>query len=210
AGSVGWRLGDQPGVYTLDVSVGALKAAVTARALAWPQSLQATTDPTASGPLPLGSTLSDSLRIRLLLPGGLPAAGYRLTLARSFIPSPSYQPLSTVTDSRGMASVFFGLPSVVGLYTLTIGVAAYPDVRHSFTVSVFGRPALAGISAGDAHTCASMPDESVRGSVLCWGRNAQGELGDSTTTRRLTPVLALIPAPSYFLRPPVPNAGNAV
>jgi alpha-tubulin suppressor-like RCC1 family protein len=55
-----------------------------------------------------------------------------------------------------------------------------------------------------------MPDEGARGSVLCWGRNAQGELGDSTTTRRLTPVLALIPTPSYFLYPPVTSAGNGV
>jgi alpha-tubulin suppressor-like RCC1 family protein len=40
------------------------------------------------------------------------------------------------------------------------------------------------ISAGIAHTCAVMGD----GSVLCWGNNNYGQLGDNSTTRRLTPV----------------------
>ena len=45
-----------------------------------------------------------------------------------------------------------------------------------------GRTAVA-ISAGGARTCAVLDD----GSVVCWGSNSNGALGDGTTTNRDTP-----------------------
>ena len=45
-----------------------------------------------------------------------------------------------------------------------------------------GRTAVA-ITAGESHTCAILDD----GSVSCWGRNWDGQLGDGTTTNRNTP-----------------------
>src|SRR5438105_334566 len=39
------------------------------------------------------------------------------------------------------------------------------------------------IASGDFHTCALMGDAAVR----CWGRNAEGELGDGTTENRSKP-----------------------
>lgn len=42
---------------------------------------------------------------------------------------------------------------------------------------------VTSISAGGAHTCAL----SVTGGVQCWGYNFYGQLGDGTTTARLTP-----------------------
>jgi len=41
------------------------------------------------------------------------------------------------------------------------------------------------ISASKTHTCAVMGD----GSLLCWGLNDYGQLGDNSTTRRLTPAV---------------------
>ena len=40
------------------------------------------------------------------------------------------------------------------------------------------------VAAGSAHSCARL----TNGSVWCWGENSAGQLGDGTTTRRLTPV----------------------
>jgi len=43
---------------------------------------------------------------------------------------------------------------------------------------------VATVSAGGSHTCALTDSGAVR----CWGRNDYGQLGDATTTMRLTPV----------------------
>jgi len=44
--------------------------------------------------------------------------------------------------------------------------------------------AVGSIDAGSSHTCAV----TAPGAVWCWGRNGYGQLGDGTTTTRLTPV----------------------
>ena len=44
--------------------------------------------------------------------------------------------------------------------------------------------AVRGVTTGGAHTCAI----SVDGAVFCWGRNSDGQLGDGSTTNRLTAV----------------------
>jgi alpha-tubulin suppressor-like RCC1 family protein len=43
---------------------------------------------------------------------------------------------------------------------------------------------VAAIAAGDSHTCALI----TAGGVKCWGYNGEGQLGDNSTTNRLTPV----------------------
>jgi alpha-tubulin suppressor-like RCC1 family protein len=58
-------------------------------------------------------------------------------------------------------------------------------------VTVSGIPGGAGpsavsLSAGGSHTCALLSD----GSVVCWGANSNGQLGDGTTDRALVPVAA--------------------
>jgi alpha-tubulin suppressor-like RCC1 family protein len=42
---------------------------------------------------------------------------------------------------------------------------------------------VAAVAAGDNHSCAL----TTAGAVKCWGSNVNGELGDGTTTARLTP-----------------------
>ncbi len=52
-------------------------------------------------------------------------------------------------------------------------------------VSVQGlESGVASVSVGNAHTCAVR----TSGSAKCWGRNANGQLGDNSTTQRNAPV----------------------
>jgi len=58
-----------------------------------------------------------------------------------------------------------------------------------------GGVAMFGVSAGglsDGHTCA------VAGTAYCWGANGSGQLGDNSTTNRLTPVAVQAPAGVTF------------
>jgi hypothetical protein len=45
------------------------------------------------------------------------------------------------------------------------------------------------VAAGRVHTCA----RTVDGAVWCWGENDEGQLGDGTTLRRLTPTRVTLP-----------------
>ena len=51
-------------------------------------------------------------------------------------------------------------------------------------VTVSGGLNSLSITAGAQHACAIQTDQTVK----CWGRNAEGQLGDGTNTRRPTPV----------------------
>src|SRR5207245_1109747 len=50
------------------------------------------------------------------------------------------------------------------------------------------------VTAGDAHTCGV----TAAGAAYCWGYNSSGQLGDGSTTNRLTLVLVKAPAGVSF------------
>ena len=60
------------------------------------------------------------------------------------------------------------------------------DIRSppSSAISLPAGRTATQISAGEAHACALLDDASV----VCWGRNIEGQLGDGTTTQRNAPV----------------------
>jgi hypothetical protein len=59
------------------------------------------------------------------------------------------------------------------------GTALVPGSAH-----VAGVPSATAVSTAADHACALFSDGTVR----CWGKNDQGQLGDGTRTSRLTPV----------------------
>ena len=64
---------------------------------------------------------------------------------------------------------------------------------HTSPVAVTGLPSgVMAVHVGATHTCAVLSDHSAR----CWGRNAFGEVGDGTTTDRLTPVTVVLASTS--------------
>ncbi|NDG83684.1 MAG: choice-of-anchor D domain-containing protein [Proteobacteria bacterium] len=58
--------------------------------------------------------------------------------------------------------------------------------RHPSPATVPGISTAVAATVGASHTCALLADQSV----LCWGANASGQLGDGTTLNRFTPIAA--------------------
>ncbi len=62
-------------------------------------------------------------------------------------------------------------------------------------VVVAGGLRFAAAAAGEKHSCAILTDSMLQGAwlgpVYCWGDNTFGQVGDGTTTRRLTPTPVL-------------------
>lgn len=68
--------------------------------------------------------------------------------------------------------------------------------RRPMPVAVTGlESGIAAVATGRLHTCAL----TVDGSLRCWGYNESGQLGDGTTTSRLTPVEVVWEEPTSAL-----------
>jgi alpha-tubulin suppressor-like RCC1 family protein len=63
-------------------------------------------------------------------------------------------------------------------------------------VSVPAGTTFMALSAGSNHSCAVA---SVTGTAWCWGFNLDGQLGDGTSTSRLTPVPVMMPSGVTFV-----------
>lgn len=59
------------------------------------------------------------------------------------------------------------------------------DSSSPVAVNIMGT--ISSVVVGDGHACA-ISNNPAAGSLWCWGKNTNGQVGDSTTTNRLTPV----------------------
>ena len=65
-----------------------------------------------------------------------------------------------------------------------LGRGSYSDSHTPVAVSLPSARTAVAVAAGQYHTCAILDNLSVQ----CWGENEDGQVGDGTTTERLTPV----------------------
>jgi alpha-tubulin suppressor-like RCC1 family protein len=76
--------------------------------------------------------------------------------------------------------------AVLGLNPVSLFVGHGETARTAFAITcVTPTGPFVDVSAGANHTCA----RSAAGLLYCWGMNSAGQLGDGTTTTRLTPTL---------------------
>lgn len=78
----------------------------------------------------------------------------------------------------------FGILFSIALVTLFSCTISFASTRARFRAESLLNDRAARLSAGNIHTCQVNDDGTVR----CWGHNGAGQLGDGTTTTRLTPV----------------------
>ncbi|MEO8461058.1 MAG: hypothetical protein ABI451_11060, partial [Dokdonella sp.] len=88
--------------------------------------------------------------------------------------------LTAAADANSVFTGWSGECSGTGS-TCTLSMSAAKTVTATFSYLGTG---VTAIAAGGNHTCAL----TQGGAVKCWGRNADGQLGDGTATDRLTPV----------------------
>src|SRR5262245_4124178 len=76
------------------------------------------------------------------------------------------------------------IPQLVLTITLSLAVGPTAWATARFSGEKGTRGHRTRLAAGNLQTCAILDD----GTVDCWGDNRFGQLGDGTTTPRLTPV----------------------
>jgi alpha-tubulin suppressor-like RCC1 family protein len=151
------------------------------------------TAPTISGELrivsgnhergPIGGTLPIPLRVRVVGSDTLPLEGV-LVQWSVMGGQATLDPMQDSTNAAGEAETHVALGEIPGEVVVRASVENLTPVDFSITaVDPSVLLTFIAVSAGGSHTCGV----TDAGAAYCWGENPFGQLGDGTTTQRLTP-----------------------
>ncbi|MCN0181200.1 cell wall anchor protein, partial [Salinispora arenicola] len=157
-----------PGITVTAVAAGAfhsLASTSTGTVLAWGFN--------GAGQLGDGTTTDRSTPVAVNLPIGIMATGVTAGAAHSLAITSTGRVLAWGNNSQGQ-----------------LGDATTIDRSTPVAVNLPIGITATGVTAGAAHSLAV----TSTGRVLAWGNNSNGQLGDGTTTDRLSPVAVGLPA----------------
>ena len=169
-----------------------------------------------AGSIDLRGVAGDELPVRTttLPTASVPGAGVdgassvAVTATAPTIETPSIAPRLSATPTFALATLVPPTPvTAVPTYasaspTMSVVAGTATPQSHSSPIVFRSRSGIVraasatfestfeSISAGDSHTCAV----SSTGEGWCWGNNSSGQLGDGTTTKKLSPVSVANPA----------------
>jgi alpha-tubulin suppressor-like RCC1 family protein len=139
-----------------------------------------------------GTPLATELTLTLTDAAGRPTPGVLVSWTPE---SGTLSQSIDTTDASGHSSVTWTLPLVSGIYTATATVDGLAPVRFTATAQpVAGDIVFRFIDAGGYHACGITTTEQL----LCWGYNADGQLGIGSTT--IVPTPSLIPGDYRYRR----------
>jgi alpha-tubulin suppressor-like RCC1 family protein len=130
-----------------------------------------------------GTALDGALTLTVVDSAGRPNPGVLVTWAPS---AGTLSQQADTTDEGGRSSVSWTLPATPGIYTATAAVEGLGTVTFTATAQpVAGDIVFRYIDAGGYHACGITTTEQL----LCWGYNADGQLGLASTGIVSSPTL---------------------